>query len=89
MSQPVTTTVAVKLPSAFVSDEEAPLLGAHLRALWAVEQVRRKRCGVGKGAELAGMPRAGFMRMRGEHGIPVIDYDVEDLREELRGVGAA
>lgn len=28
--------------------------------------------------------RASFMRLLGEHGVPVIDYPVSDLEEELR-----
>ncbi len=77
-------TVAVDLPGDRVGDGDPSRLGAELRILWAVEQVRRKLCGVGKGAELARIPRAAFMRLLGEHGVPVIDYPIEDLREELR-----
>jgi predicted HTH domain antitoxin len=58
-----------------------------LRLLWIVEEVRQRRIGVGKGAELAGRPRAAFMRLLGEHGVAVIDYPVEDLDRELGGVG--
>ncbi|MCC7241182.1 MAG: UPF0175 family protein [Acidobacteria bacterium] len=55
-----------------------------LRCLWAVEQVRLRRLGVGRAAEVAALPRAAFMRLLGEHGVPVIDYPVEDLQHELR-----
>lgn len=55
-----------------------------MRRLWAVEQVRRRRLGVGRAAEVAALPRAAFMRLLGEHGVPVIDYPVEDLQQELR-----
>lgn len=33
------------------------------------------------------MPRAEFMAILGEHGVPVIDYPVEDLRAELNSLG--
>ena len=33
---------------------------------------------------MAALPRAAFMRLLGEHGVPVIDYPVEDLQQELR-----
>lgn len=59
-------------------------LGAELRRLWAVDHIRRHRLGVGKAAEVAELPRLAFMRLLGEHGVPVIDYPVEDLQEELR-----
>jgi predicted HTH domain antitoxin len=83
-----TITVAVELPRELVGDADETRLGAELRALWAVEQVRLKRCGVGKGAELARLPRAAFMRLLGDHGVAVIDYPREDLREELRTLDA-
>lgn len=86
MAQSSTITVSVDLPHDFVAD--AARIGSELRALWAVELVRQRRCGVGKGAEIADLPRAAFMRMLGEHGVPVIDYAVDDLREELRSLGS-
>lgn len=58
-----------------------------LRLLWIIEEVRRQRIGAGKGAELAEMPRAAFMRILGEHGVPVIDYSIDDLDRELRVLG--
>jgi hypothetical protein len=51
--------------------------------IWIVEQVRLHGVGVGKGAELSGMPRAAFMQLLGEHGVPVIDCDPGDLEGEL------
>lgn len=76
-------TVTVELPRGHVVATDATALGAELRALWAVEQVRLKRVGVGKGAELAGLPRAAFMRLLGIHGLPVIDHPIDDLLAEL------
>lgn len=79
-----TITVPVELPREQVAELDKAALSAELRVLWAAEPVRRKRCGVGKGAELAGVPRAELMRVLGEQGVPVIDYSVDDLHEELR-----
>lgn len=78
--------VKVEIPRDLLGDVEVSQLGVELRRLWAVEQVRRRRLGVGKAAEVAGMPRAAFMQLLGEHGVPVIDYPVEDLREELHSL---
>ena len=83
----VSVAVQVDIPQDALGDTELSQLGAELRRLWAVDQVRRQRLGVGKAAEVAAMPRAAFMRLLGEHGIPVIDYPVEELREELRSLG--
>jgi predicted HTH domain antitoxin len=82
MDTPV--TVKVEMPPDVVAGEDVSQLGVELRRLWAVEQVRRKRLGIGRAAEVAEIPRAAFMRLLGEHGVPVIDYSVEDLQHELR-----
>ena len=83
----VSVAVQVDIPQDVLGDVEVSQLGVELRQLWAVDQVRRHRLGVGKAAEVAAMPRAAFMRLLGEHGLPVIDYPVEDLQEELRSLG--
>jgi predicted HTH domain antitoxin len=82
-----TVAVQVEIPRDVLGDVEASELAVELRQLWAVDQVRRHRLGVGKAAEVAGMARAAFMRLLGEHGVPVIDYPGEDLQEELRSLG--
>lgn len=79
--------VEVELPRDALGDVEVSELGIELRRLWAVEQVRRHRLGVGRASEVAGMPRAAFMQLLGEHGVPVIDYPVEDLKQELGPLG--
>jgi predicted HTH domain antitoxin len=80
--------VEVELPRDVLGDVDVSQLSVELRRLWAVEQVRRRRLGVGKAAEVAGMPRAAFMQLLGEHEVPVIDYAVEDLQEELRSLNS-
>lgn len=50
----------------------------------AVGEVDVSQLGVGRAAEVADLPRAAFMRLLSEHGVPVIDYPVEDLQKELR-----
>jgi predicted HTH domain antitoxin len=62
-------------------------LSRELRVLWIVDQVRQHRLGIGKGAELAELPRAAFMRLLGEHGVPVIDYPLAELEDEIRSLG--
>lgn len=79
-----TIRIAVELPRERVEGTDEVRLAAELRTLWAVEQVRQGRCGVGKGAELAGVARAAFMKLLGQHGVPVIDFSDDELREELR-----
>ena len=86
-----TLTVSVELPLSGTGDDARPnpvTVGYELRLLWIVEQVRLRRLGVGKGAELARMPRAAFMQTLGAHGVPAIDYPATDLEQELAHAGA-
>lgn len=85
MQERSTIDVFVKLPVDALggASPDGAVLGAELRVLWAVEQVRQRRLGVGRAAEIASMPRAAFMRLLGEHGVPVIDYPVADLQREI------
>lgn len=54
-----------------------------MRLLWLIEEVRSRRLGFGKAAELAGIPLASFLRQMGEHGITPFDYDEAELAREL------
>lgn len=76
--------VSVEIPHDLVADVDVSALGLDLRRLWALEQVRQRRLGIGRAAEVAGMPRAAFMVWLGEHGVPVIDYTAADFQKELR-----
>lgn len=82
-----TVDVATTLPWAHAGEPDVQLLGRELRLLWIIEEVRQRRLGIGKGAEVAELPRAAFMRVLGEHGVPVIDYSAEDLDRELGVLG--
>ena len=54
-----------------------------MRVLWLLEQVRQRRLGSGKAAELAGIPLAQFARLMGQYAISPFDYDPGELKEEL------
>lgn len=83
MSAPVRTIeISVPLPWDRRAEPDVPALARDLRLLWIIDEVRQRRLGVGKGSKLAEMPRAAFMRVLGEHGVPVIDHSVEDLDRE-------
>ena len=58
-------------------------IAGDLRTLWLLELVRQRRLGHGKAAELAGIARARFLQLLGQHGISAFDYDVEELEAEL------
>ena len=59
-------------------------LSQELRVLWLVEQVRERRLGYGKAAELAGMNKLDFVALLGRHKVSVFDYDPEERAAELQ-----
>ncbi len=58
-------------------------VAADLRQLWLVDQVRQRRLGYARAAELAGMPQAAFVQVLGAHRVPSIDLDEHELEQEL------
>jgi len=62
-------------------------IGAPRPLLWLLEEVRSRRLGYGKAAELAGIPLARFLALMGQHHITPFDYDPDELAREL-GTGS-
>lgn len=77
--------VEVDLPSeAFEHHPWDPARIAHeMRALWLVEQVRQRRIGFGKAAELSGLPIARFLDLMGEHAVTPFDLDPDEIEREV------
>lgn len=82
---PSIRTVTVDLPSEVfdVHPWEPGTIASEMRILWLIEQVRNRRLGHGKAAELAGLAREHFFELMGSHGVSPFDLDVEDLTDEL------
>lgn len=78
-------SVQVDLPAeAFTHHPWAPaVIAREMRALWLIEQVRERRMGYGKAAELAGIPKAQFVVMMGKHQVSPFDYDPREIEDEL------
>lgn len=84
MSQARDIDVKVELPVHLVPGADRDVdREEELRPLWIVQQVRRGRIGVGRGAELARLDRMTCSRLLAEHGVPVFELDDEDLAAEL------
>ena len=78
-------TVQVDLPEeAFQHRSWEPQeVAEEMRLLWLLEEVRSRRLGYGKAAELAGIPTASFLLLMGKHHITPFDYDADELAREL------
>lgn len=58
-------------------------VSSDLRLLWLVDQVRQRRLGYAKAAELAQLPQAAFVQVLGAHRISVFDLDDGELEREI------
>jgi predicted HTH domain antitoxin len=78
-------TVRVDLPDEAFQHRtwEPHEIAEELRLLWLLEEVRSRRLGYGKAAELAGIPLARFLALMGQHHITPFDYDADELAREL------
>jgi predicted HTH domain antitoxin len=63
-------------------------VSSDLRLLWLVDQVRQRRLGYAKAAELAQIPQAAFVQVLGTHRISPFDLDEDELEREI-GAGEA
>ncbi len=77
--------VEVELPAeAFRHRPWSPAqVSSDLRLLWILDQVRQRRLGYAKAAELAGMAQAAFVTLLGTHHIPAIDLDRDEIAREI------
>lgn len=70
-------TLRVELPPG-ISEEEA-------RLFLAVKLYELGRLSIGQAARLAGYSKRTFMELLGKHGVPVVAYLPEELKEEVEG----
>lgn len=70
-------TIRIDLPPE-VSEEE-------VRFLLALKLYEIGRLSLGQAAKLAGYSKRTFIELLGKHGIPVVSYSPEELREEVGG----
>jgi predicted HTH domain antitoxin len=66
------------------SGQSKERLEQELRFLLAVKLFELRRLSVGKAAQLCGMGKLNFMDELGRMGIPVINLDDEQIRDELQ-----
>ncbi len=81
------TTVTVELPDdIFVACRLGPTeIAREMRIGLAVELYRRTVVSQGKGAEIAGLTRAGFIGALSARKVDVCQVDLESLERELEG----
>ena len=58
-------------------------VSSDLRLLWLVDQVRQRRLGYAKAAELARLPQAEFVRVLGAHRVSAFDLDEDEIEREI------
>jgi predicted HTH domain antitoxin len=70
-------TLQIELPLEISEDE--------VRLLLAIKLYELGRLSLGQAAKLAGYSKRTFIELLGKHGVPVVSYPPEELREEVEG----
>lgn len=60
------------------------LLSSGVQVGIAVQLFKEKTLGLSRAAKMSGMPLESFMELLGSQDIPVIDYDPDELEDELK-----
>jgi predicted HTH domain antitoxin len=74
-------------PGDFIPGKEAESVAeftSQVRLFTALQLFKRHKLSLGKAAELAGLDREQFMVELDRYEIPMIDYDPDELEEELK-----
>ncbi len=75
--------IKLEVPEQYLIDCDPDELGKRLKLYAALLMFQSKELSAGAAAELAEVDRFTFAQECQKHGIPVVDYPVEDLRSEL------
>ena len=76
-------TVTIDVPDSVLRDEPLSAIENRLRLLWALDEIRAGRMTrVGAAAWLS-LSLDTFLAQADAHGLPTLDYDPDDLRDEL------
>ena len=78
-------TIALELPRDLVGALDIPQtrLEAHMRELIALELFREGRISSGKGAEILGISKLGFIQRLARHDIPYFTESPEELAADM------
>ena len=78
--------VTVQIPDVLVRGRSADDVAADVSRLAVLDAFRKGDISSGRAALLIGMSRIDFLEFAGAHGVPVINYDLEDFKRELADI---
>lgn len=80
--------ITLAVPDQYLVDHDPAELGRRIKLYAALLMFQSDELSAGAAAELAEVDRFTFAAECHRHGIPLVDYPVEDLRAELSGLRA-
>jgi predicted HTH domain antitoxin len=78
--------ITLELPDQYLVDREPKEVARHIKLYAALLMFQSEELSAGAAAELAEVDRFTFAAECHKHGIPLVDYTVEDLRAEVAGL---
>jgi predicted HTH domain antitoxin len=83
LSQEVTMRISIDVPEEYVLDQGPAEIARRLKLNAALLMFQAGEISAGGAAQLAGADRFTFAAECKRHGIPLVDYDPDELRDEL------
>lgn len=77
--------ITLEVPDQYLIDNDPAELGRRIKLYAALLMFQGGEISAGAAAELAGVDRYAFAAECQRHSIPLVDYPVEELRQELAG----
>ena len=81
-------TITLEVPDQYLVDHDPVGLAKHIKLYAAVLMFQSEELSAGAAANFAGVDRFTFAAECQRHGIPLVNYPVDDLRAELDALRA-
>ncbi len=81
-------TITLEVPDQYLVDHDPVGLAKHIKLYAAVLMFQSEELSAGAAANFAGVDRFTFAEECQKHGIPLVNYPVDDLRAELDALRA-
>lgn len=80
--------VTVQIPDLIARGRSPDDVAVEVSRLAVLDAYRRGQISSGRAARLVGMGRVAFLEFAGAHGVPTMNYDVDDFAQELADIAA-
>ncbi|HND33475.1 MAG TPA: UPF0175 family protein [Myxococcota bacterium] len=86
ISVEVLVQVTIDIPDLVAASRSSAEWGHELSRIAVFEAFRRGDISSGRGAQILGLGHVDFLEEAGTHGVPTLNYDLTDFKQELQEI---